>query len=317
MAVTREPHLDPSDIKLLKVFMKVVECGGFAGAQAELNVSPSTISTQMTTLESRLGMRLCQRGRVGFQLTDKGRRVYAAAIRLFSAIENFRSDVGEVRGKLVGELHIGTVDSTITNPHARLRHAIARFSRRDHAVHIALHVAEPAMLERRLLDGKLHAGIAAYYHHVPGLHYVPIYTEDHSLYCGRAHPFFERAPDGLTREEVCEADYVIRGYMSHRHSAPVMGLNAAATAYDMEAIAVLVLSGAYLGHLPTHFAAHWLDREDMRPVLPEQFDFRSRFEVATRKGAGSLRVLDAFLDDLYAAHKADPDAAMPDELAAS
>jgi DNA-binding transcriptional LysR family regulator len=67
------------DLRLLKVFMTVVDSGGYTAAQAELNVGTSTISNHMTELEQRLGARLCQRGRIGFQLTDKGEFVYQAA----------------------------------------------------------------------------------------------------------------------------------------------------------------------------------------------------------------------------------------------
>lgn len=56
-------NLSEGDIRLLKVFVKVVEAGGFSAAQIDLNISQSTISTHMTSLEQRLGMRLCERGR--------------------------------------------------------------------------------------------------------------------------------------------------------------------------------------------------------------------------------------------------------------
>src|SRR5713226_1536269 len=69
-------NLSEGDIRLLKVFAKVVEAGGFSAAQIELNVSQSTISTHMTALEHRLGVRLCQRGRSGFKLTEKGQLIY-------------------------------------------------------------------------------------------------------------------------------------------------------------------------------------------------------------------------------------------------
>ncbi len=72
------------DLRLLKVFMTVVDSGGYTAAQAELNVGTSTISNHMSKLEERLGARLCQRGRIGFQLTDKGEFVYQAARRLFA-----------------------------------------------------------------------------------------------------------------------------------------------------------------------------------------------------------------------------------------
>ncbi len=83
------PHLDNVDTNLLRVFCAVVECGGFTPAQAELNISASALSTKMAALETRLGMRLCQRGRIGFRLTDKGEHVYAAVQQLFSAHEDF------------------------------------------------------------------------------------------------------------------------------------------------------------------------------------------------------------------------------------
>ena len=42
------------EIRLLKVFKAVVECGGFAAAETELNIGRSTISTHVANLEQRL-----------------------------------------------------------------------------------------------------------------------------------------------------------------------------------------------------------------------------------------------------------------------
>ena len=55
-----------------------------AAAQALLNVSESTVSTHMHDLETRLGLRLCQRGRGGFRLTADGEAVYRSARELFA-----------------------------------------------------------------------------------------------------------------------------------------------------------------------------------------------------------------------------------------
>ena len=51
-------NLAEGDIRLLRVFAKVVEAGGFSAAQISLNVSQSTISTHMMALEQRLGVKL-------------------------------------------------------------------------------------------------------------------------------------------------------------------------------------------------------------------------------------------------------------------
>ena len=72
-------NLSEGDIRLLKVFAKVVEAGGFSAAQIDLNISQSTISTHMTSLEQRLGVRLCERGRSGFHLTERGKLIYQEA----------------------------------------------------------------------------------------------------------------------------------------------------------------------------------------------------------------------------------------------
>ena len=292
------PQLDNVDTNLLRVFCTVVECGGFTPAQAELNISASALSTKMAALETRLGMRLCQRGRIGFRLTDKGEHVHAAAQQLFSAHEDFQAEIGTLRGQLLGSLHIGVMDNTVTNPKARIHQAIARFMRRDHAVHITLDTSEPATLERGLLDGKLHIGISAYYHHVPGLNYERLFREQQTLFCGASHPLFPRAPGRVTLIEVTSSKYVARGYMGHRAGKPAVPMNTAATSYDMESIARFILSGHFIGYLPAHYAALWVERGEMRPLLPGRLNYDSVFEVVTRKGAPKIGIVEAFLEDL-------------------
>ena len=60
------------EIRLLKVFKTVVECGGFSAAETVLNISRSTISVHMANLEQRLKLKLCNRGRAGSALTMRG-----------------------------------------------------------------------------------------------------------------------------------------------------------------------------------------------------------------------------------------------------
>src|SRR5687767_15821479 len=89
-----------ADLRLLRIFATVVECKGFAVAQAELNLSASSISGYISALEQRLGVRLCTRGRAGFSLTDKGAAIYREAQRLFAALDDFVASAGATRGRL-------------------------------------------------------------------------------------------------------------------------------------------------------------------------------------------------------------------------
>lgn len=86
-----------TDLTVLRVFDAVARHGGFAAAQPERNINPSTISNHIRALEARLGVRLCKRGRAGFLLTEQGEIVLAAARRLFQALDDFALDVSVLR----------------------------------------------------------------------------------------------------------------------------------------------------------------------------------------------------------------------------
>jgi LysR family transcriptional regulator, transcriptional activator for bauABCD operon len=74
------------DLRLLTILRTIVECKGLASAQNILNMSQSSVSASLGELEARLGLRLCNRGRSGFELTEAGRIVYEASHDLFDAV---------------------------------------------------------------------------------------------------------------------------------------------------------------------------------------------------------------------------------------
>ena len=287
------------DLRLLKVFATVVECGGFSAAQVVLNVGQSTISTQMADLEARLGTRLCRRGRAGFGLTDNGRAVYEASQRLFRSLDTFSAEIGDLRGRLVGDLHIGVLDNTITNPDCRLHEVIRGFKERAPAVHLNLHIAPPIEIERAVLDGRYHIGISIFSAHAPGLDYHVLFDERMDLYCGRAHPLFERADDALPVEAIERAEYIRRGYATTSGTGRLAPRKVTATAYNMEATAQMILSGAFIGHLPSHYAGRWVAGRLMRPLRPDLLGFSSVFETAVRKGPPRMAAIEIFLGEIH------------------
>ena len=64
------------ELKQLRVFKAVVDCGGFAAAETTLNISRPNISNHIANLETRINLVLCKRGRAGFALTKEGAVVY-------------------------------------------------------------------------------------------------------------------------------------------------------------------------------------------------------------------------------------------------
>ena len=274
-------HVGQSDLRLLRVFSTVVECGGFTPAQVAMNVSQSTISSHMATLEARLDMRLCERGRGGFRITQNGQRVYEAAQRLFRSIDSFGSEVDALRGRMSGELHIGAVDNAVTNPDFALPQAIARFELRHGDVQISLHISTPAEIERAVVEGRYDIGIGGYTRQISAIEYTPLIAESQRLYCSSRHPLFSAA--AIKLGDLARHKFVKRPYVPDGHIPRAEALNAAAIAENMEAIAVLILSGEFIGFLPEHYAARWVASGEMTAVLPQRMRYESQLELIMRK----------------------------------
>lgn len=287
------------DLKLLRIFATVVESGGFAPAQAVLNISLSRLSSMITELERRLGMRLCHRGRTGFRLTEDGALVYQSSLKLMNSLEGFRAEIGALRGKLVGSLAIGMVDNIISNPECHLSDVLSRFHAREQEVRVSLHIDAPTELEQKVMDGRLDLVIGAFHHALPALHYRELFDEEQTLYCGRHHPLFRRADDSIALEELTEAAYAGRGYPEETRP---LQLKPDTTSDSMEGLAMFVLSGRFIAYLPTHYALQWVERGQMRPIKPRRLAYRSLFHAVTRRAGTPTLALRAFLEDLAAAH---------------
>lgn len=297
------PSITDVDIRLLQVFRAIVECGGFSAAEVELNISRSTISTHMSDLESRLGMTLCRRGRAGFSLTDEGRAVYAASDRLLVGIETFRAEVAEARGHLSGEIKIGVIDNTVTDPQSRLAAAIAALKARGDDVHVTIQISSPNDIERAVLNGSLHVGVGAFQHRAPGLDYGELYEEDLGLFCGRGNVVFDKAAGRPTAEDISKSEHATHGYLStKRRDSVTDSITPTAIAYHMEGMAMLVLSGRYTGYLPLHYAQAWVARNLIREIRPDLFRTRARMQAITRKGGRPTLVQRTFLEELYRLH---------------
>ncbi len=183
-------QLHDLDLQLLRLFVRVVECGGFSAAQGELGLSQSSISQQMARLETRLGYRLCSRGKGGFKITPKGEQLLTATRGLFESIEAFRHQSNGVAGRLIGEVRLGLSEALDQSVLQRVADAIRRFRERDESVRIELISAMPGEMERLLLQQRLDLAIG-YFSQVQGaFDYREMFTETQHLYCAAGHPLF-------------------------------------------------------------------------------------------------------------------------------
>ncbi|WP_299951416.1 LysR family transcriptional regulator [uncultured Ruegeria sp.] len=270
---------------LLYVFSAVVEARGFSAAQISLNVSASTISRQISDLETRLGMRLCQRGRKGFRLTDKGEIVYSASQKLFASLEHFGEVVDGTRGKLVGRLSVAAIDNWAFNDDAPIVGALGELTRIAPDVSVEVHSLAPDDIEIAVQDGQVSVGVGVFHKHKPGLIYELLGTEKIGLYCAQGHPLYEAATRAEVERLLPEANYCKRAYLNEDQVAPIsIGLRSNASAHQIEGIAILVLTGGYIGYLPESFANIWVREGRMRSVGDGLYDLKSEIKLVRKRG---------------------------------
>lgn len=287
------------DLQLLRLFVTVVESGGFSAAQGELGIGQSTISTQMAKLETRLGFRLCERGKAGFRLTPKGEQVLAATRKLFSAIETFKGEAQGMADKLLGELHIGLSEALADEVLERVAGAIRRFRQRNQAVQIELLSAMPAELERRLLQGQLQLAIGYFSGAQTTLDYRPLFIEQQQLYCGRGHSLFGRTDLGA--EDLDRCDGVLHPYRFIAADEPWQAGASSARSEQVEGTLAFILSGAHIGYLPEHIAAPWVARGQLQVLLPAQQGFSVEFRLAQHRARQPSEAQRALVEDLLSA----------------
>lgn len=282
------------DLKLLRIFVSVVRHQGFAAAQQELNLSTSAISTYMSQLEGQLGLTLCHRGRGGFSLTSKGELFFQETLRLLGEMEGFERYAAALKGELRGTLNLGVIDSTVSDRALPFAEVIGTYSEEHPAVHLHLSVLSPYELQLGVLENRLDLAIGSFSTRMNGLLYQALYREQHWLYCSDRHPLFgERRipPELITQQRM-----VGRSYWSQAELARHGFKHSAATVESMEAQLILVLSGAYIGYLPEHYAQAWVDQKRLRPLLPTTFGYQAPFSLTYRRGRSREPLLQTFRD---------------------
>jgi len=274
-------RLSVADIRALRVFRSVVEHGGFTGAQLALSMSQSTISFQINALEERLGFSLCQRGRRGFELTDRGSAVYEYSHSLTSALSTFEIQLGELRSRATGVLRVGIVDATVTDSALGLDDVIHQFIRKASEVDLRITIGSPEQLIAEIAKGGIDFAISPRIKLLPGFSQTEFHHEINSLYCSERHPLFARKL--VTRADVEAAQVVVRPYANKSELQHFPNAKVGAYASNIEAQAMYILSGHFLGYLPDHMTVMFRKADRLKALLVPEAQIRSAFVIIAPK----------------------------------
>ncbi|MCB2099592.1 MAG: LysR family transcriptional regulator [Rhodobacterales bacterium] len=152
------------DTELARTFLAIVETGTFNRAAEQINVTQSTVSTRVRTLESLLGQPVFQRSKAGATLTPAGAQFRRYAENLVRTWQQARQEVG-LSARFDGLLAVGGQftlwDRLMVRWIPWMRAAVP-----DLAIRAEVGLSEGLM--RMLLDGQIDIAVLYTPHNRPG-----------------------------------------------------------------------------------------------------------------------------------------------------
>jgi DNA-binding transcriptional LysR family regulator len=103
---TTDATVGSADLDAVRVFVQVVQAGGFTAAARRLDMPKSTVSRRVSELESQLGARLLQRTTRSLALTDVGSAYFARVERALSELSDAERAVAELNDAPRGVLRM-------------------------------------------------------------------------------------------------------------------------------------------------------------------------------------------------------------------
>ena len=272
------------DLRLLRIFVSVVENGGFSAAESALGITRSTISIHMSNLEERMKLKLCLRGRGGFALTEDGHTVYRAVINLFESLNDFSLLVGTLGKELSGELVVLCADQLDKKKQEKLAETIEIVNQKAPNLHITLDGDSISNIEKLLLKDKAHVGVFPVFQQIEGLNYTPLTSEAIYLCCSKKHPFFNKMDTQITALDLASASTIHPGIDIQgkgREQLKKLNLNAKAYAFDMRK--TMILSGRYLGYMPQSYIQQELNMGEIRIIQPSILTYQFDLSLVSNK----------------------------------
>jgi len=296
--------VDTSDLnlKLLHIFIAVVEMNGIANAQAILNKDASTISRAIARLEEQMGLRLCERGRQGFSLTGEGERVYRESVDLFAALRSFSQNVAALGSPRGGQLKLSLIDNIVSDPACPVPAALAKLNQRYGTdLEANIYISSPGESERQLLERRADVAVGIFDTHQDFLNYQPLYQETDYLYCAKDSALGQLILSGASDDEIYQSlllqDFVTRKFLKSSDLSILAAEHRGGQMFcsNLEGIVMLILSGRYVGFVPAHYVSAMSAAAQLLPVLTAKIEHHSQLQAAWPVTSGLRPLVAEFL----------------------
>ncbi|WP_206996459.1 LysR family transcriptional regulator [Trinickia mobilis] len=276
------------DLRSLRIFCAVARAGGFAAAEHQLNMSKASISRHIREVEERLGVRLCDRGPAGFELTTAGHVALEVASKALKSLECIKPEIDAVRGVLSGTLVIGMVEQIVTHEGCRIPEALTELKRRAPNIRPEINVMTFSQLNQALRERSVEVVIRGMYKKERAFNYLPLFVEVQRVY-SMAHLVGEKTSSPVT--------LVYRPHPFVEDTLTLDGFERGPDATGLEAIALLISTGHYAGLLPEHYADLVTHRYPLK-VIPGTPVYRNEICAITEASRPMTRNVELFLEVL-------------------
>jgi DNA-binding transcriptional LysR family regulator len=166
------------------------------------------------------------------------------------------------------------------------------------SVFIDIDIASPSQIDQAVIDGKVDIGITSSVRRTHNLRFHDLKEETTALYCGKGHPLFSVPERSLSVEKLLKHSFV-RAYGSYYPKKILRTLQGVGSSccIPLDARALLVATGHFLGLMPEEFARPYVQRGLLRELMPEAFRYSYALSIVTQANSENA-ALGKFLDIL-------------------
>ena len=173
------------ELRHLRYFVAVAECGSFVRAAERLHISQPPLSMQIKDLELELKVRLFDRSSRRVELTPGGEAFYGAARAVLAQVEQARIAAQRAQSGEHGSLSIAFVSIADYNV---LPSALKQFRERFPAIEVQLHELTTDAQLREIAAERVDVGIALGPIEAAGIEFRPLLRERMVLALPAVHP---------------------------------------------------------------------------------------------------------------------------------
>ncbi|WP_261841833.1 LysR family transcriptional regulator [Aliamphritea ceti] len=287
------------DLKYLKVFVTVVDCQGFTNAEAMLDLNCSSISKYISSLEARLSVRLCNRGRGGFELTPEGEEYYQSALRLLKSIDQHSIDINNLKHRSASSITLGVIDNIAQDSGCHVHDAMRSFKSKQANVNFKVVTCSADEIILKLINNEIDIGISYISRRISGLESTLLYKE-------RSFPYISAINHGAYKNGLVSLEDVKElglATCTHEKSNPILGyFHNINICNHLDSVSLLTLSGEYIGLLPEHYAQYWVDKNQFKKLAIDELYLMSSIYGLCKTNTSEQPLVREFLELLSSEH---------------